>query len=110
MKPALAAARVDRAIIVVRDVRVILDVDAFTEQGVAMLSSVLRSRRAVTVSFEIMRAFVSLRQVLHPPVALARRLDRLEARCDTRFRVVFEAIRGLMTPPPAPRKRIGCRA
>ena len=81
---------------------------AFTEQGVAMLSSVLRSPRAVQVNIEIMRAFVRLRQMLATHAGLARRLDKLEQKYDTQFRVVFDAIRELMAPPPEPpRKRIG---
>jgi hypothetical protein len=81
---------------------------AFTEQGVAMLSSVLRSPRAVRVNIEIMRAFVRLRQMLATHADLARRLDDLEKKYDTQFRMVFDAIRELMAPPPEPsRKRIG---
>src|SRR5215510_15201802 len=70
---------------------------AFTEQGVAMLSSVLRSKRAVTVNIEIMRAFVKLRQLLASNTELARRLDELESKFDKQFKVVFVAIRQLMT-------------
>ena len=81
---------------------------AFTEQGVAMLSSVLRSRRAGRVNIEIMRAFVRLRQMLATHADLARQLDELEQKYDAQFRVVFDAIRELMAPPPAsPGKRIG---
>lgn len=80
---------------------------AFTEQGVAMLSSVLRSEQAVRVNIEIMRAFVRLRALLQQNVELAAKLAALEKKYDTRFRVVFEAIRDLMKPSPAPRKRIG---
>ena len=80
---------------------------AFTEQGVAMLSSVLRSHRAVAVNVEIMRAFVRLRQMLASNVDLARKLDALEKKYDAQFKVVFDAIRQLMTPPPAPKRRIG---
>jgi hypothetical protein len=80
---------------------------AFTEQGVAMLSSVLHSRRAVQVNVEIMRAFVRLRRWLVTHEDLARRLDALEKKYDTQFRGVFEAIRQLMLPPEPPRKRIG---
>ncbi|HUX16211.1 MAG TPA: ORF6N domain-containing protein [Phycisphaerae bacterium] len=80
---------------------------AFTEQGVAMLSSVLRSRRAVRVNIEIMRAFVRLRQMLASHADLARRLDELEQKYDAQFRIVFDAIRELMAPPEPPRKRIG---
>ena len=80
---------------------------AFTEQGVAMLSSVLRSPRAVQVNIAIMRAFVKLRGILASHRDLARRLDEMESRYDAQFRAVFDAIRELMTPPEKPRKRIG---
>ena len=83
---------------------------AFTEQGVAMLSSVLRSKRAIRVNVEIMRAFVRLRQLLASHKDLARRLDDLEKRYDAQFKVVFDAIRQLMEPPPDPPKEpIGFR-
>jgi len=72
---------------------------AFTEQGVAMLSSVLRSRRAILVNIEIMRAFVLLRRLLATNVELARKLAELEAKYDRQFKVVFDAIRDLMTAP-----------
>lgn len=78
---------------------------AFTEQGVAMLSSVLRSTRAVQVNVEIMRAFVRLRGLIGHNRELARRLDDLESRYDRQFKVVFDAIRELMAPPPPERKR-----
>jgi len=80
---------------------------AFTEQGVAMLSSVLRSKRAVLVNVEIMRAFVRLRQMLTAHADLARKLAALEKRYDAQFKVVFEAIRELMTPPPEKKRPIG---
>ena len=81
---------------------------AFTEQGVAMLSSVLKSKQAVQVNVEIMRAFVRLRGLIGHNRQLARRLDDLESRYDQQFKVVFDAIRELMTPPaPAPKRRIG---
>ena len=81
---------------------------AFTEQGVAMLSSVLKSNQAVQVNVEIMRAFVRLRGLIGHNRELARRLDDLESRYDQQFKVVFDAIRELMTPPaPAPKRRIG---
>jgi len=82
---------------------------AFTEQGVAMLSSVLRSSRAVHVNIEIMRAFVRLREMLKGNADLARRLAVLETRYDAQFKVVFEAIRKLMTPPVKAPRRIGFR-
>jgi hypothetical protein len=81
---------------------------AFTEQGVAMLSSVLRSGRAVQVNVAIMRAFVRLRKMLLSNADLARKLAELEQKYDSQFRVVFEAIRQLMAPPPArPKPEIG---
>jgi hypothetical protein len=80
---------------------------AFTQEGVAMLSSVLRSERAVRVNIEIMRAFVRLRSMLSAHADLARRLDELERCYDEKFRAVFDVIRQLMTPPEPTRKRIG---
>lgn len=80
---------------------------AFTEQGVAMLSSVLRSPRAVMANVEIMRAFVRLRQVLSSHADLARKLAALERKYDSQFKVVFDAIRELMAPPSPPRRPIG---
>lgn len=80
---------------------------AFTEQGVAMLSSVLRSPRAVKVNIEIMRTFVHLRQLLATHADLARKLEELEQKYDAQFKVVFEAIRQLMVPSEMPRKQIG---
>jgi hypothetical protein len=83
---------------------------AFTEQGVAMLSSVLSSDRAVLVNVEIMRAFVKLRQMLASNAGLSRRLDNLEGKYDRKFKVVFDAIRQLMSPPLSGRKQIGFRS
>ncbi|MGA3071812.1 MAG: ORF6N domain-containing protein [Terracidiphilus sp.] len=80
---------------------------AFTEQGVAMLSSVLRSPRAVEVNIAIMRAFVKLREIIASHRQLARRLEEMESRYDAQFRAVFDAIRALMKPPEKPRRRIG---
>jgi len=77
----------------------------FTEQGVAMLSSVLRSKRAVYVNIAIMRAFVKMRTLLASHVHLLRRLNDMEKKYDQQFRVVFEAIRELMKPEPVPPKR-----
>jgi hypothetical protein len=82
---------------------------AFMEEGVAMLSSVLRSERAVCVNVEIMRAFVRLRRMAIDHKDLSQRLDALEAKYDGHFKVVFEAIRQLMDPPPVPLKVIGFR-
>ena len=81
----------------------------FTEQGVAMLSSVLRSERAVQVNIAIMRAFVRLREMIGSNKALARRLNELEKKYDSQFRVVFEAIRELMAEPAPKSRRIGFR-
>ena len=82
---------------------------AFTEEGVAMLSSVLRSERAVRVNIEIMRAFVRMRAMVGEHKDLSRRLDALEAEYDGQFKIVFRAIRRLMAPPRKPRKEIGFR-
>ena len=78
---------------------------AFTEQGVSMLSSVLRSKRAIQVNIEIMRAFVQLRRMLASHADLARKLSSLEKKYDAQFKVVFDAIRGLMAPPEPKKKR-----
>ena len=83
---------------------------AFTEQGVAMLSSVLKSKRAAQVNIEIMRAFVRLRQLIASNKELAKRLDELEKKYDSQFKVVFDAIRELMTPVDPKPTRIGFRA
>jgi hypothetical protein len=83
---------------------------AFSEQGVAMLSSVLRSNRAVQVNIEIMRAFVRLREMLAAHKELARKLGELEARLsehDEQIQAIFEAITQLMAPPDRPPKKIG---
>jgi hypothetical protein len=72
-----------------------------------MLSSVLNSERVVLVNIEIMRAFVSLRQILASDAELSRRLDALESKYDRQFKVVFDAIRQLMSPPVRNRKEIG---
>jgi hypothetical protein len=84
----------------------------FTEQGVAMLSSVLHSQRAIVVNVEIMRAFVRLREMIATNKELAKRLDELEARIEKKLAThdqaivgILDAIRGLMTPPPPPKKR-----
>ena len=80
---------------------------AFTEQGVAMLSSVLNSPRAIAVNIEIMRAFVRLRFVLASNKELAKRLGAQEAKTDAKFAAVFEAIRQLMAPPVPKKRPIG---
>jgi len=79
----------------------------FTEQGVAMLSSVLRSQQAIQVNIEIMRAFIRLRQMLASHAELARKLDALEKKYDAQFSDVFEAIRRLMIPPEPKKRRLG---
>lgn len=85
-------------------------VTAFTEQGVAMLSSVLRSKRAIAVNVEIMRTFVRLRGMLASNAELAKRLDDLEKRYDGQFKIVFDAIKKLMLPPDKPQSEIGFTA
>ena len=80
---------------------------AFTEQGVAMLSSVLKSKRAVHVNIEIMHAFVRLRKLLESNEGLSRKLATLEKKYDTQFKTVFDAIRKLMTPPEPKHRAIG---
>ena len=75
-----------------------------------MLSSVLRSKRAVAVNVEIMRTFVRLREMLSSNAELARKLEELEKKYDRQFKVVFDAIRQLMTPPEPQRKQIGFQA
>ncbi len=82
---------------------------AFTEQGVAMLSSVLRSKRAVQVNIEIMRAFVRLRRMLATHEDLARRLTELETKYDSQFKMVFDAIRQLMAPAETSGEPLGFR-
>ena len=81
--------------------------NVFTEHGAVMLASVLNSATAVDSSVHVVRAFVRLRMMLEANAELARKLDALEARYDAQFRVVFQAIRELMAPPPSTRKRIG---
>jgi len=82
---------------------------AFTEQGVAMLSSVLKSQRAIEVNIQVMRAFVRLRLLLATNSELARKLEALENKYDSQFKVVFEAIRALMAEPEKPKRKIGFR-
>jgi len=80
---------------------------AFTEQGVAMLSSILRSDRAIAVNIAIMRTFVKLRDMLATHAELARKIGEMEKKYDGQFRMVFEAIRQLLAPPDPPRHQIG---
>ena len=82
---------------------------AFTEHGALMLASVLNSQRAVEVSVFVVRAFVKLREMLASHRDLARRLEEMEKRYDKQFRVVFDAIRELMSPPAKPSRKIGFR-
>jgi hypothetical protein len=83
---------------------------AFTEHGILMLSSVLKSQRAVQVNIQIMRTFVRLREMLASNARLTKRLDELEEKYDDKFKRVFSAIRQLMDPPPGTRKSIGFRS
>ncbi len=83
---------------------------AFTEQGVAMLSGILNSQRAIDVNIAIMRTFVKLRRMLESHADLSRKLASLEKKYDAQFRVVFDAIRELMTPPDPPKRQIGFKA
>lgn len=80
---------------------------AFTEQGVAMLSGILTSKRAIEVNVAIMRTFVQLRNILSSHEDLARKLNELEKKYDEQFSIVFDAIRQIMTPPDPPRRKIG---
>ncbi len=80
---------------------------AFTEQGVAMLSSVLRSPRAIQINIQIMNTFVQLRRMLLKNKALSRRLDELERKYDIQFKAVFDALRELIAPPDPPKRSIG---
>jgi len=80
---------------------------AFTEQGVAMLSSVLKSPRAIQVNIAIMRAFVRLRQMMTSNLELARKLEEMEKKYDEQFKVVFDAIRALMVETEEPKREIG---
>ena len=82
---------------------------AFTEQGIAMLSSVLNSDRAVQVNIEIMRAFVRFREMMGVHVELVKKINAMEKKYDAQFRVVFDAIRELMNPPSVARKAVGFR-
>ena len=81
----------------------------FTEQGVAMLSGVLKSKRAIQVNIQIMNTFVQLRRMLADNKALAHRLDVMEKKYDAQFKVVFDALRKLITPPDPPKRPIGFR-
>jgi hypothetical protein len=80
-------------------------ISVFTEQGVAMLSSVLNSERAILVNIQIMRVFVSLRRAAVTYLALKRKIEDIEKKYDDKFSIVFEAIKRLIEPPPEPPKR-----
>ena len=80
---------------------------AFTEQGVAMLSSVLNSKRAIQVNIQIMRTFTKLREMLLTHKELQRKIEGMEATYDHQFKIVFEAIKQLLAPPVKPRRKIG---
>ena len=80
---------------------------AFTEQGVAMLSSVLNSKRAVMVNIQIMRTFTKIRELLVTHKDLQRKIEDMESKYDEQFKIVFEAIRQLLEPPPVPEKPKG---
>lgn len=82
----------------------------FTEQGVAMLSSVLNSRRAILVNIQIIRAFTNLREILATHKELKDKIEAMEAKYDYQFKVVFDAIKELITPPKKPKRRIGFNA
>jgi hypothetical protein len=79
----------------------------FTEQGIAMLSTVLNSERAIAVNIAIMRTFVRLRQMLATDKDLAQRLDAMEKKYDQQFKVVFDILKQLMEPPAKPKKPLG---
>ena len=80
---------------------------AFTEQGIAMLSSVLRSERAIRVNIEIMRTFVRLKKLLASHAELSHKINGLEKKYDAQFKIVFDAIRQMLNPPEKPKRRIG---
>ena len=79
----------------------------FTENGVAMLSSILNSERAIMVNIQIMRIFTRLREILATHEEMRRKIEQMEKKYDGQFQVVFEAIRQLMTPPETSKRKIG---
>lgn len=83
---------------------------AFTEHGILMLSSVLKSKRATQVNVQIMRTFVKIRRMLASHKELLTKIENMEKRYDAQFKVVFKALEELMTPPEKPKRRIGFRA
>ena len=82
---------------------------AFTENGVAMLSSVLNSKRAIQVNIQIMRTFTKIREMLSTHKELRQKIDKMEKKYDHQFKIVFDAIRQLMSPPEAKKRRVGFR-
>lgn len=99
--------KISQTVISSADLKFSKRVRAFTEEGVAMISSVLRSERAIDVNITIMRTFVKLRQMLETHAKLARKLAELEEKYDKQFRVMFEVLNELMTPPEPKKKEIG---
>lgn len=83
---------------------------AFTEQGVAMLSSVLNSDRAIQVNIQIMRTFIKLRKLLETHKDILKKIEEMEKRYDNQFRVVFQTIKKMMSPPEKPKRKIGFQA
>jgi hypothetical protein len=102
--------RISQTVTSSADLKFSKSVRCFTEQGVAMLSTVLRSARAIDVNIAIIRTFVKLRQMLESHVKLARKLADMEAKYDEQFQVVFDALNELMTPPQPQRTPIGFSA
>ena len=82
---------------------------AFTEQGVAMLSSVLNSERAIQVNIQIIRTFTKLREMILTHKELQKKIESMESKYDYQFKIVFDAIKQLLKPPEKPKKRIGYR-
>ena len=80
---------------------------AFTEQGVAMLSSVLKSKRAIQVNIQIMRAFIKLKEMLLTHKVLKQKVEEMEKKYDSQFKIVFDAIKQLLEPPAKPKAKIG---
>jgi hypothetical protein len=102
--------RISQTVTSSSDLKFSKKVRAFTEQGVAMLSAVLRSPRAIDVSIAITRTFVKLRRMLEPHTKLAQKMSELEDKYDEQFRIVFEVMSELMSPPEPKRKQIGFAA
>ncbi len=94
-------------IVISSEIKFSKSVRCFTEQGVAMLSSVLRSKRAVQVNIQIMRTFTKLRQMLSTHKDLKRKIESMEKKYDQQFQVVFEAIKQLLETEAEPKKKIG---